>query len=66
MISIPQVSEMGWRGWTPVGGDTKRQLDTRKNYYFVIEDYIEAVKQSQKIDLHLVESTMQPTDPMEE
>ena len=38
---------MGWRGWAPGGGDTKRKLYLRKNNFFVIEKYIEDAKQKE-------------------
>ena len=39
---------MGWRGWTPGDDDTKRKLTLRKTYFFVIEKYVEDVKQDAK------------------
>ena len=57
---------MGWRGWTPVGRDTKRKLTLRKIHFFVIEKYVEDVKQDEKSSPDLVESIMRPTDPVKE
>ena len=38
----------------------------RKKYFFVIEKYIEDVKQDEKHVLDLLESIMRPTDPVKE
>ena len=43
-----------------MGRDTK--LTLRKKHVFVIEKYVEDVKQDQKIAPGLVESIMRPTD----
>ena len=47
-FSIPQGPEMGWRGKTSGGNDTKRKLYPRKNNFFVMETYIEDAKQEEK------------------
>ena len=53
---------MGWRG-LPAGARThKRKLYLRKTQFFVIENYVEDVKQVQKDVPDLVESIMRPTD----
>ena len=44
--------------------DTK--LILRKIYFFVIEKYIEDVKQEEKHVPDLLESIMRPTDPVKE
>ena len=49
---------MGWRGWTPWLALTKRKLSLGKRYFFVIEKYIEDVKQKEKDVPDLVESIM--------
>ena len=53
-----QGLEMGWRGWTPVGGDIKSKLTLRQIYFSVIEKYVEDVKQDEKSVPDLVESMM--------
>ena len=55
---------MGWRGWAPGDGDTKRKLYLRKIHVFVIEKYIEDAKQDEKHVPDLLESIMRPTDPV--
>ena len=57
---------MGWRGWSAVAWDTKRKLYPRKKHFFVIETYIEDVKQEEKHVPDLLESIMRPTDPVKE
>ena len=47
-FSILQGLEMGWRGWTSQGTDTKRKLCLRKIHFFVIEKYIEDARQDEK------------------
>ena len=49
-----------------VAPNTKRKLYPRKRHLFVIEKYIEDVKQEQKDVLDLVESIIRPTDPVKE
>ena len=49
------------RGWTLGDGDTKRKLNLRKRLFFVIEKYIEDVKQDEKHVPDLLESIMRPT-----
>ena len=36
-------------GWHPGHGDTKRKLHLRKKHFFVIEKYVEDVKQDEKL-----------------
>ena len=45
---------------------SKRKLSLGKGYFFVIEKYIEDVKQEEKGVPDLVESIMRPTDPAKE
>ena len=59
--SILQAPEMSWRGWTTQGADTKRKLYPRKNMFFVIEKYVEDVKQEEKHVPDLLEAIMRPT-----
>ena len=47
-------------------GDTKRKLSRRKRHCFVIEKYVEDVKQEEKDVPDLLESIMRPTDPVNE
>ena len=47
---------MGWRGWASGDAETKRKLCPRKRHFFVIEKYIEDVKQKEKDVPDLVES----------
>ena len=49
-----------------MGRDTKRKLYTRKIHFFVIEKYVEDVKQDEKHVPDLLESIMRPTDPVKE
>ena len=44
----------------------KNKLTLRKRSFFVIETYIEDVKQDEKPVLDLLESMMRPTDPVKE
>ena len=46
--------------------DTKRKLYPGKRQFFVIEKYIEVVKQDEKSVPDLVESIMRSTDPVKE
>ena len=57
---------MGWRGWTPGLTLTNRKLSLGKRYFFVIEKYVEDVKQEEKDVLDLLESIMRLTDPVKE
>ena len=52
---------MGWRGWIPVGRDTKRKLYLRKRHFFVMEKYIEDARQEEKDVPDLLEAIMRPT-----
>ena len=54
---------MGWRG---VDSGCPQKLYLRKRHFFVIEKYIEDVKQKEKDVLDLLESIMRPTDPVKE
>ena len=47
-----------------MGRDTKRNLTLRKRHFFVIEKHVEDVKQGQKVTPNLVESIMEPSDPV--
>ena len=49
-----------------MGRDTKRKLYLRQMYFFVIEKYIEDVKQDEKHVQDLLEPIMRPTDPIKE
>ena len=49
---------MGWRWWTPWLTLTKRKLSPGKRYFFVIEKYVEDVKQEEKDVPDLLESIM--------
>ena len=46
--------------------DTKRKLTLRKIHVFIIEKYIEDVKQEEKDVPDLLESIMRPNDPVKE
>ena len=48
------------------GIHTQKQVDPKKMHVFVIEKYIEDVKQEEKDVPDLVESIMRPTDPAKE
>ena len=47
-------------------GTHKKKLYLRKIHFFVIEKYIEDVKQEEKDVPDLLESIMRPTDPVKE
>ena len=47
-------------------GTHKKKLYLRKRHFFVIEKYVEDVKQDEKGVPDLVESIMRPTDPVKE
>ena len=47
-FSILQGPDMGWRGWTSGGNDTKRKLYPRKTHFFVMQKYIEDARQEEK------------------
>ena len=49
-----------------MAADTKRKLTLRKRHFFVIEKYVEDVKQEEKHVPDLLESIMRPTDPVKE
>ena len=49
---------MGWREWTLVGGDVRRNLTRRKRQFFVVERHVEDVTQDEKHVPDLVESIM--------
>ena len=49
--------------WPP---DTKRKLYTRKRHFFVMEKYVEGVRQEEKDVPDLLEAIMRPTDPVKE
>ena len=46
--------------------DTKSKLTLRKRHFFVIEKYVEDVKQEEKDAPDLLEAIMRPTDPVKE
>ena len=48
------------------GGRGPKKLTLRKRHFFVIEKYVEDVKQDQKPVPDLLESIMRPTDPVKE
>ena len=52
---------MSWRGWASGAADTKRKLNPREKYFFVMEKYIEDVKQEEKDVPDLLEAVMRPT-----
>ena len=54
---------MGWRG---VDSGCPQKLYLTKRHFFVIEKYIEDVKQKEKDVPDLVESITRPTDPVKE
>ena len=53
-------------GWRSVVGRGPKKLTLRKRHFFVIEEYVEDVKQEEKDVPDLVESIMKPTDPVKE
>ena len=57
---------MSWRGWTSLGHRHKKKAYLRKRHFFVIEKYVEDVKQEEKDVPDLLESIMRPTDPVKE
>ena len=46
--------------------DTKSKLTLRERHFFVIEKYVEDVKQDEKHVPDLLEPIMRPTDPVKE
>ena len=48
-------------GWHPGHGDTKRKLTLRKRHFYVMEKYVEYVKQEEKDVPDLLESIMRST-----
>ena len=59
-------SRNGLEGVDTVCPGTQKQVDPKKRHVFVIEKYIEDVKQSQKVAPDLVESIMRPSDHVKE
>ena len=51
---------MGWRGWAVRAYTHKKELTLRKRHFFVIETYIEDVKQDEKHVADLLEAIMRP------
>ena len=49
-----------------VAGHGPKKLTLRKRHFFVIEKYVEDVKQNQKDVPDLVELIMRPTDPVKQ
>ena len=47
-----------------MGADTKMKLYLRKRHFFVIEKYIEDLRQDEKHIPDLLEAIMRPTDPV--
>ena len=45
---------------------TQKQANPKKKLFFVIENYVEDVKQEEKHVPDLLESIMRPTDPVKE
>ena len=58
---LERVVGDGPRGWTSGDADTKRKLTLRKIHFFVMEKYIEDVRQKEKDVPDLLESIMRPT-----
>ena len=54
---------MGWRG---MDSGSPQKLYLRKRHFFVMEKYIEDVKQKEKDVPDLLEPIMRPTDPVKE
>ena len=61
IISILQGLEMGWRGWSRCVPHTKNKFTLLKRHVFVIEKYIEDVRQDEKHVPDLLEAIMRPT-----
>ena len=57
---------MGCRGLTTGGWTHKKKLTLRKIHVFVIEKYVEDVKQDENHVPDLLEAMMRPTDPVKE
>ena len=49
-----------------MAADTKRKLYLRKRHVFVIDKYVEDVKQGQKVAPDLLESMMKPSSLVKE
>ena len=49
-----------------MGRDTQKQVVRKKKTVFVVEKYVEDVRQDEKNVPDLLESTMRPTDPVKE
>ena len=52
---------MGWRGWTVMAYTLKNKLTLRKGHFFVIDKYVEDVKQDEKHVPDLPEPIMRPS-----
>ena len=65
-FSILQGPEMGLRHWNRCVQSHKTRLTLLKTLFFVIETYVEDVKQDEKHVPDLLESIMRPTDPVKE
>ena len=52
---------MGWKEWTLLGGATKRKLAFRKICFFVVQKFVNDVKQGQQIVPDLLGRMMKPT-----
>ena len=48
------------------GTQTQKEVGPKKNTFFVLEKYVEDVKQEEKDPPDLVEPIMRPTDPVKE
>ena len=57
---------MGWRGWTRCVREHKNKLTLRKRHFFVIETYIEDVKQDEKHGPDLLEAMMKGSSLVKE
>ena len=57
---------MGWRGLTTGARSHEKKLYPRKRHFFVMEKYIEDVRQEEKHVPDLLEAIMRPTDPVKE
>ena len=60
-FSILQRLEVGWRGWANVSTCTKRKLTLGKIHFFVVEKYVEDIKQNEKHVPDLLEGIERPT-----
>ena len=57
---------MGWRGLPAMGRTPKRKLYLRRGNFFVIGRYIVDLRQDEKHVPDLLDSIIQPTDPVKE